>query len=140
MYIFDVHLVVTLLRKMEKQKETQVLKKMSSKKDGKITVSKKHRWKPGTVARREIRKFQKTTCNLIGALPFRRLVRELAQKLSEKENVRFTATAVEALQEAAEGYVVALMVDTGLLAAFKKHESICAKDIMMALRIRGERR
>lgn len=124
---------------MEKQQETQQKKSMATKKEGKL-VSKKHRWKPGTVARREIRKFQKTTCNLIGALPFRRLVRELATNLANKENVRFSSTAVEALQEAAENYVVALMVDTGLLAAFKKKESISADDIMMALRIRGEKR
>ena len=126
---------------MEKQQlEKQIKKHTKNEKKEHKLGSKKHRWKPGTVAKREIRKFQKTTCNLIGALPFRRLVREVAKQQSNDANVRFTATAVEALQEAAEGYIVTVLLDTGLLAAFKKHASISPGDIMMALRIRGEKR
>jgi histone H3 len=42
-------------------------------------VKKPHRYRPGTVALREIRKYQKSTELLIRKLPFQRLVREIAQ-------------------------------------------------------------
>ena len=60
----------------------------------------------GTVALREIRKFQKSTEFLIHKLPFQRLVREIAQE--RKSELRFQATALEALQEASEAYLVGL--------------------------------
>lgn len=43
-------------------------------------VKKPHRYRPGTVALREIRRYQKTTELLIRKLPFQRLVREVAQE------------------------------------------------------------
>jgi len=61
---------------------------------------KKHRYKPGTVALREIRKYQKSTELLIRKLPFQRLVREIAQDY--KQDLRFQSSAVLALQEASE--------------------------------------
>ena len=67
------------------------------------TVRKKHRYKPGTVALREIRKYQKSTELLIRKLPFQRLVREIAQDF--KQELRFQSTAILALQEAAEAYL-----------------------------------
>merc|ERR1712183_273440 len=42
-------------------------------------VKKPHRYRPGTVALREIRRYQKSTELLIRKLPFQRLVREIAQ-------------------------------------------------------------
>lgn len=42
-------------------------------------VKKPHRFRPGTVALREIRRYQKSTELLIRKLPFQRLVREIAQ-------------------------------------------------------------
>ncbi|XP_021729151.1 histone H3-4-like [Chenopodium quinoa] len=69
-------------------------------------VKKAHRYKPGTVALREIRKYQKTTDLLIKKLPFQRLVREIAQDL--KTDVCFQSHAVFALQEASEAYLAGL--------------------------------
>ena len=69
-------------------------------------VKKPHRYKPGTVALREIRKFQKSTDLLIRKLPFQRLVREIATEY--KSDLRFQSQAVLALQEAAEAYLVGL--------------------------------
>lgn len=63
-------------------------------------VKKPHRYRPGTVALREIRKYQKSTDLLIRKLPFQRLVREIAQEF--KTDLRFQSTAILALQEAAE--------------------------------------
>ena len=69
-------------------------------------VKKPHRYRPGTVALREIRKYQKSTELLIRKLPFQRLVREIAQDF--KTDLRFQSTAIMALQEAAEAYLVGL--------------------------------
>lgn len=77
-------------------------------------VKKPHRYRPGTVALREIRKYQKSTELLIRKLPFQRLVREIAQDY--KTDLRFQSSAVLALQEAAEAYLVGLFEDTNLCA------------------------
>jgi histone H3 len=100
-------------------------------------VKKPHRFKPGTVALREIRKYQKSTDLLIRKLPFQRLVREIAQDF--KTDLRFQAAAVAALQEASESYLVSLFEDTNLCAIHAKRVTIMNKDIQLAKRIRGER-
>ena len=58
-------------------------------------VKKPHRYRPGTVALREIRKYQKSTDLLIRKLPFQRLVREIASEY--KNDLRFQSSAVLAL-------------------------------------------
>ena len=107
-------------------------------------VKKPHRFRPGTVALREIRKYQKSTDLLIRKLPFQRLgtylaysVRELAHEF--KQELRFQSSAVLALQEAAEAYLVSLFEDTNLCAIHAKRVTIMPKDIQLARRIRGER-
>jgi histone H3 len=100
-------------------------------------VKKPHRYRPGTVALREIRRYQKSTELLIRKLPFQRLVRELAQEF--KADLRFQSTAILALQEAAEAYLVGLFEDTNLCAIHAKRVTIMPKDIQLARRIRGER-
>merc|ERR1712000_33093 len=99
-------------------------------------VKKPHRYRPGTVALREIRKYQKSTELLIRKLPFQRLVRETAQDF--KSDLRFQSTAVAALQEA-EAYLVGLFEDTNLCAIHAKRVTIMPRDIQLARRIRGER-
>ena len=100
-------------------------------------VKKPHRYRPGTVALREIRRYQKSTELLIRKLPFQRLVREIAQDF--KTDLRFQSTAVAALQEASEAYLVGLFEDTNLCAIHAKRVTIMPKDIQLARRIRGER-
>ncbi|KAL3592938.1 hypothetical protein D5086_011578 [Populus alba] len=97
-------------------------------------VKKPHRYRPGTVALREIRKYQKSTELLIRKLPFQRLVREIAQDF--KTDLRFQSHAVLALQEAAEAYLVGLFEDTNLCAIHAKRVTIMPKDIQLARRIR----
>ncbi|TVU03257.1 hypothetical protein EJB05_51200, partial [Eragrostis curvula] len=97
-------------------------------------VKKPHRFRPGTVALREIRKYQKSTELLIRKLPFQRLVREIAQDF--KTDLRFQSSAVAALQEAAEAYLVGLFEDTNLCAIHAKRVTIMPKDIQLARRIR----
>ncbi|CAL9111073.1 unnamed protein product, partial [Musa textilis] len=111
-------------------------------------VKKPHRYRPGTVALREIRKYQKSTELLIRKLPFQRLVREIAQDFKVRilaiacfvqTDLRFQSHAVLALQEAAEAYLVGLFEDTNLCAIHAKRVTIMPKDIQLARRIRGER-
>ena len=100
-----------------------------------------HRYRPGTVALREIRRFQKSTELLIRKLPFQRLVREIAGEVQLKtdEKLRFQSSAIGALQEAAEAYLVGLFEDTNLCAIHAKRVTILPKDMALARRIRGER-
>ena len=100
-------------------------------------VKQPRRYRPGTVALREIRRYQKSTELLIRKLPFQRLVREIAQDF--KNDLRFQGSAIVALQEACEAYVVSLFEDTNLAAIHAKRVTIMPKDIQLARRIRGER-
>ena len=100
-------------------------------------IKKPHRYRPGTVAIREIRKYQKTTDLLIKKLPFQRVVREIAQEFNS--NLRFQASAVVALQEATESYIVGLFEDTNLCAIHARRVTIMPKDMKLAKRIRGEK-
>ena len=97
---------------------------------------KPHRYRPGTVALREIRRYQKSMELLIRRLPFQRLVREIAQDY--KGRLNFASGAILALQEAAEAYLVGLFEDTNLCAIYAKHITIMPKDIQLARRIHGE--
>ncbi|CAO2817411.1 unnamed protein product [Amaranthus hypochondriacus] len=96
---------------------------------------KPHRYKPGTVALREIRKYQKTTELLIKKQPFQRLVRQIAQNY--KSDLRFQSHAVFALQVASEAYITGLFQDINLCAIHAKRVTITPKDIQLALRIRS---
>ena len=102
------------------------------------TKKRKHqKYRPGTVALREIRRFQKSTELLIRQMPFQRLVREIAQTYSPY--LRFQSGAVLALQEAAETYLVGLLEDSNLCAIHVKRVTIMPRDMQLAQRIRGER-
>ena len=100
------------------------------------TAKKPHRFRPGTVALREIRRYQKTTELLIRKMPFQRLVREIAQDF--KTDLRFQSSSVMALQEASEAYLVGLFEDSNLCAIHAKRVTIMPKDMQLAKRIRGD--
>ena len=101
-------------------------------------VKKPHRYRPGTVALREIRCYQKSTDLLVRRLPFQRLVREISQDFKQPP-LRFQSTSILALQEAAEAYHVGLYEDTNLCAIHAKRVTIMPKDIQLSRRIRGEK-
>jgi histone H3 len=145
-YLVKLHLMVMVRIKQTgrmsiggKAPRKQLALKAIHRTSGPITggVKRRHRYRPGTVALREIRKYQKSTNTLIRKLPFQRLVREIAQNLTS--NIHFQSTALLALQEAAEAYLVALFADTNLCAIHAKRVTIMPKDIQLARRIRGER-
>lgn len=105
----------------------------------------KRRYKPGTVALREIRKYQRSTDLLIAKLPFARVVREVADEFIEANydssasavGLRWQSSAILALQEATEAYLVHLFEDANLCAIHAKRVTIMQRDIQLARRIRG---
>ena len=109
-------------------------------------IKKPHRYRPSIVALREIRRYQSTTENLIKRTPFQRLIREISQEYricpdgpgTPSVQVRFQSTAIAALQEVAENYIVGLFEDVNLLAIHARRVTIMPRDIRLALRIRGD--
>ena len=101
-------------------------------------AKRKHRrLRPGALALKEIRKYQKSTELLIPKLSFSKLLKEVAQDF--KPDLRFQSHAVMAMHEAAEAYLTALFEDTNLCAIHARRVTIMPKDIQLARRIRGER-
>ncbi|PFH54966.1 hypothetical protein XA68_11316 [Ophiocordyceps unilateralis] len=103
-----------------------------------IPIRQKRRYRPGTVALREIRQFQSGTKLLLLKLPFMRLVREIGMNFRPKgREFRWQSQAIQALQEAAEAFMVHLFEDAQLCAIHAKRVTIMQKDIQLARRIRG---
>lgn len=99
-------------------------------------IKKPRRFKPGTVALREIRKYQKSTELLLAKLPFYRLVQEITQDF--KCDLRYQSTAILALQTAAEAYLVSLFEGANECAIHAKRVTIMPKDLKLTRRLRGE--
>ncbi|KAI4138726.1 MAG: hypothetical protein LQ341_004530 [Variospora aurantia] len=100
---------------------------------------KARRYKPGTLALMEIRRYQRTTDLLLLKLPFSRLVREIALSLVPVggESLRWQSQAIQALQESCEAFMVHLFEDTNLCAIHAKRITIQQKDVQLARRLRG---
>ena len=98
-----------------------------------------HRYRPGTRALMEIRKYQRSTHLLLRKLPFSRLVREILREYFARPGweFRWQAQAMLAIQEAAESYLVRLFEDANLCAIHAKRVTIMRRDIQLARRIRG---
>ena len=97
---------------------------------------KPHRFRPGTVALQEIRKYQKSTELLIRRLPFEHLVREILQDFNSAGKIfRLMPATVMALQEAAEAYLIQLLEDSNSCAIHAKQVTILPKDMQLARRI-----
>ena len=136
--------VLAKKREEERKKAAARLAKKGGQKAPKGGVKKRYRYRPGTVALKQIRQYQKSTELLIRKLPFQRLVREIASDTDVILSplcgkVRFQSAAIMALQEASEAYLVGLFEDSNLCAIHAKRVTIMPKDIQLARRIRGER-
>ena len=98
------------------------------------------------VALREIRRYQKSTECLIKRFPFQKLIRETSQEYrvypdgpgTPSIQVRLQSTAIAALQEAAENFIVGLSKDVNLLTVHAKRVMVMPRDIRLALRIKGD--
>ena len=95
------------------------------------------RWKPGTVALRQVKRLQKSTELLVAKAPFSRLVREIAE--SHKAGLRFQSSAVAAIQEATESFVISLLGDANLTALHANRVTALPRDLQLVRRLRGER-
>eukprot|EP00349_Pseudokeronopsis_sp_Brazil_P008061 CAMPEP_0202967808 /NCGR_PEP_ID=MMETSP1396-20130829/12813_1 /ASSEMBLY_ACC=CAM_ASM_000872 /TAXON_ID= /ORGANISM="Pseudokeronopsis sp., Strain Brazil" /LENGTH=153 /DNA_ID=CAMNT_0049693299 /DNA_START=123 /DNA_END=584 /DNA_ORIENTATION=+ len=112
-------------------------KKKSAPAEGGVKEKRKIRFRPGTVALREIKRYQKRSELLLPRAPFQRLVRQVTEAVDSE--LRFQATALSALQEACEAYIVGLFEDTNLCAIHANRSTIMKKDMELARRIRGEK-
>lgn len=112
-------------------------KKAKKSASGSSGMKKSFRWRPGTVALREVRKLQKSTDLLVAKAPFSRLVREVAE--THKAGLRFQASAVAAIQEATEAFVVSLLADSNLAALHSGRVTAMPRDLQLVRRLRGER-
>ena len=109
-------------------------------------IKKNHGYQSGMVALREIQHYQRSTENLIKKTPFQKLIREILQEYRicpdvlgiPSVQVHFQSTAIAALQEAAENFIVGLIEDVNLLAVPTRHVTIMPQAIRLALRIRGD--
>ena len=109
-------------------------------------IKKPHHYRPGMVALREIRRYQKSTECLIKRSPFQKLIREISQEYRvcpdgpgiPSIQVRFQSTTIAALQEAAENFIAGLFEDVNLLAVHAKRVTVMSRDVTLALRIRGD--
>merc|ERR1712130_608525 len=97
----------------------------------------KRRFRPGTRALKEIRKFQKSSNLLLPNLPFSRVIREICSKICTTD-MKFQSAAIMALQESAEAYLVTLFEDSQLCAIHAKRVTVMPRDINLARRIRGD--
>ena len=131
-------------REEKRKKAAARMAKKGGQKAPKGGVRKRYRYRPGTVALKQIRQYQKSTELLIRKLPFQRLVREIASDSEVIKSplcgkVRFQSAAIMALQEATEAYLIGLFEDSNLCAIHARRVTIMPKDIQLARRIRGER-
>lgn len=94
---------------------------------------KPHRFRPGTVALREIRKYQKSTDLLLNPTAFVRVVRDITNTIHS--GLRFQGAALVALQEASEAFLTSLFEDTNLCAIHAGRVTIMPKDVHLARRI-----
>ena len=102
----------------------------------KKTVRPVARFRPGSTALVEIRRFPASDGLLVRKRPFQRIVQGIAGQVST--GIRFGASAILALQEAAEAYLVGLFEDSWLCAVHGKRVTVMVKDMQLARRIRGE--
>ena len=106
-------------------------------------VRKPHRFRPGTVALREICKLQKSTELLIKKKPFVRLVREIEQGVGGtlynlSGGWGFTPGTIDALQVATEDFTTELNEDVYSCAIHAKRVTVQPKDVKLAFKLRRD--
>ena len=121
----------------KKSMKSKSIKKSAPAAGGMKTEKKKMRFKAGTVALREVKRYQKSLDALIPRAPFQRLVKSICSDMDHE--LRFQSQAIVALQEASEAYIVGVFEDTNLCAIHANRTTIMKKDMELARRIRGDR-
>ena len=101
-------------------------------------LRKPRRYRPGTVALRQISKYQRSVDTIIPKVSFQGMVREISRGI--KSDIRFQSTALLALQEAAEAYAVAVFERTQKCAVHAKRKTIMPRDVHLQRILAGESR
>lgn len=117
-----------------KQLSTKAARKTSSVTDSEAATKQPTRFRPGSVALKEIRKYQKSTECLIRKLPFTRFVRDIASKF--KADARFGSTAMSCLQEASENFLTTLFEEAYRCAIHAKRVTLFPKDVNLVMKIK----
>ena len=99
-------------------------------------LEKQRKVQRGMQALKEIQKYQKGADLLIRRVSFSRLVREIVQK--RRESLKLQSSAVLALQEASEAFLVGLMGQANLCTIHAKRVTIMPRHIQLACRIQGD--
>lgn len=102
-----------------------------------VATKKPHRYRPGTVALREVRKFQKSTRTLLPSLPFARLVREIAKEIHQ-DKFHWQENAILGCQETLESYLTCLFAKANDVAMSGKRLTVNPKDFDLVKSIRSE--
>ena len=103
----------------------------------KRSSKRRFRSRPGVVALREIKKYQRSTDLLVPRLPFQRVVKEITGKINS--DLRFSAQGLIALQECTESFMTGLFEDSYMCSIHAKRVTLMPRDVQLARRIRGER-
>lgn len=114
--------------------------KSSTKSTSEPTVPRSHRFRPGTVALREIRRFQKSTDLLMPRLPFHKLVREVAQEMNQDKSskMQFQLGALVSVQEATEHLLMQYLEDANFNAIHANRITVQPQDLLLVQRQRHE--
>ena len=132
----------TLIQKVQRvgraRRKNDKCKVMPKKQTMDTDTGRRHRYRPGTRALMEIWYYQKRVGLLCSKLAFARVIREVAHELHHGD-IRFQVSAISAIQEESEAYLIRLMEDANLEAIHGRCVTIMPKDIQLAHRIRGER-
>ena len=99
-----------------------------------LDIKRRYKYKPGTVALREVHKMQRTSHLLIPRSPFQELIREIA--MSYKADLRFQREALLAIQEAAESHLVSIFQHTQNMAVHGGRKTIQDRDLTLAIHVR----
>ncbi|EGI67414.1 PREDICTED: histone H3.3-like [Acromyrmex echinatior] len=125
-----------MVRRKVTPSSTNKSSKKRANKDNTTVIVSKHKRKSHVL--QEIRHLRRTTHFLIPKLSFARLVREIIIDIFPRENItKIQATALEALQEATEMYLVQFFEDAVLLALHAKRVTLMRNDMILMRRLRG---
>ena len=125
-------------RRVSGESPPRTKKRLRKQPSGEPRVRKARRYRPGTRVLQEIRRLQQSTNTLVPRIHFSRVIRDVAFSIAGGRDFRWASEALEAIQTAAESYLVGLFEDANLCAMHAKRVTIMTKDLFLARRIRGE--
>lgn len=99
-------------------------------------LKKKRKIRPGSVAKRDVKRLQKGIDFLIPRAAFARLVREIASEIPDGANKRWQASAIETLQELAECHVTGVFFDANENCKYRGGKTVTDNDIRHTILMR----